>query len=376
MRNNFSKTDNKSALIIGLLFCCSLLSAILKLNSIRSFCFYLSIAVTLYFFIKDFFNEKTRVELSFLLLFLTSSVLIEFKFNLEYFKGIIIVFCVFVCFTKITYFSKQTTSLLKKRVGTLFFLLSLTIEIFYYLGGLNKVFYGDTDLTALNMNNPNEAGIWITCTFLVLVCSIDVWENKIIKFGLWGIAALLLPIIWATGSRNSMIVCMIFVVAFAILKFVKINKISKRVVFLAVTLPAIVFVVYMYIFIPYLGVFEESLSGLVSEGKGLTSRSEIWQKVIENFRSCFLLGDYSNFFNAQMHNSLATLFVLFGFPATVLMCMILYKNMVAFCNEKTTVPALALLCVLVTGCFEASLFVGVAGLFLVVLILPIFSKEE
>lgn len=376
MDDNLAKTSkNYSAIIVSLLFAGSLLTAILGFESVRSFCFYLSIGIVLYFFLKDLFVGNVSGVLLFLLLMMACAVLIDFKLNFDYFKRVIIVFCVFISFTKINYFSKKTTDFEKKEISILFSILTAIIELYYYFGGLNKVFFGNTNLISLNMNNPNEAGMWLTCTFLILVSSIGIWKNVVYKSLLWILSAFLLPIIWATGSRNCMIACLLFIITFVFIKFFRIKKVNKLILFLVVVLPAIVFFVYMYIFIPYLGAFEDSLSGFVSEGKNLTSRSKIWQIVIDNFRNCFLLGDYAKYLDSQLHNSLATLYVMFGLPTTILMCFIMYKSLKRFSSEKNVLSTTALLCVLLTGCFEASLFVGVAGLFLVVLILPCFSQK-
>ena len=69
MNDNLAKTSkNYSAIIVSLLFAGSLLTAILGFESVRSFCFYLSIGIVLYFFLKDLFVGNVSGVLLFLLL--------------------------------------------------------------------------------------------------------------------------------------------------------------------------------------------------------------------------------------------------------------------------------------------------------------------
>jgi O-antigen ligase len=131
----------------------------------------------------------------------------------------------------------------------------------------------------------------------------------------------------------------------------------------------------MYIFVPNIEFLRSFLFFLEEESKTLTSRVEIWEEVISDFKSCFLLGDYNKYFDEQMHNSLATLFTMYGLPFLVSACLYMYYACKKIQEKSGAIAMLSVCAILFTGCFEASVFVGIAGFYLIILIAPaIVSK--
>lgn len=141
------------------------------------------------------------------------------------------------------------------------------------------------------------------------------------------------------------------------------------------TLPLIVFAFYMYVIVANMD-FWEMLFKLNSIDKGLGTRRGIWQIVIDSFGHCFLFGDYYTYYNSQMHNSLLTIFCRFGAPVTFLSCVSIYAALSRLQDNSSFYAALSLAAILFTGCFEASVFVGIAGMYLMLLLIPACASVE
>ena len=77
-----------------------------------------------------------------------------------------------------------------------------------------------------------------------------------------------------------------------------------------------------------------------------------------------------------MHNSLLTIFCRFGAPATVLSCVSIYQALKNLQEKASFYAALSLSAIFFTGCFEASVFVGIAGMYLMLLLIPACASVE
>ena len=189
------------------------------------------------------------------------------------------------------------------------------------------------------------------------------------------VAVLLIPIVWATESRNVMLACIVGIAWYVFNHFVK-NWLPKWVIIVFVFLPAVIFFLYMYTYMPYQEFWEETLSFLtLGEHKTMGSRALIWTYVQNDLAHCFLLGDYAVYHDEQMHNSLMTLYCMFGGPVTLLMCLLMVRSLKKIKASHSVTAVSALCTVLFTGCFEASIFVGVAGAYLFVLLIPVVSEN-
>ncbi len=141
------------------------------------------------------------------------------------------------------------------------------------------------------------------------------------------------------------------------------------------TLPLLVFVFYMYVIVANMD-FWEALFKLDSIDKGLGTRQGIWQIVIDDFGHCFFFGDYYQYYDSQMHNSLLTIFCRFGGPVTLLSCASIYIALCRLQEKASFYAALSLSAIFFTGCFEASVFVGIAGMYLMLLLIPACASVE
>ena len=297
-----------------------------------------------------------------------------FDYNvLDFYTHILITLCIFICIEVSAHvrISVQTF----RRIADMFFVTSVILLVAYYFGPLKRTFFNNAlGSISLNLHNPNAAGMWVTCIFILVMYSSFLFKSY--RRALYiAVAIALLPIVLATQSRNSFFACIFFIVGLIAIKVFKINKVPKWVLFLLTTLPLIVFVFYMYVIVANID-FWRSLFSLNTIDKGLDTRQGIWQTVIDDFGRCFLFGDYYEYYNSQMHNSLLTIFCRFGAPVTVLACVSIYKALCKIQERASFYAALSLGAILVTGCFEASVFVGIAGMYLMLLLMPACASAE
>ena len=294
-------------------------------------------------------------------------------YDLDYFSHILITLCIFICIEVSANVRISVNTF--RRIADMFFVASIILLVAYYFGPLKRTYFHNAlGSISLNFHNPNAAGMWVACIFILVMYSSFLFKSY--RRALYiAVAMALLPIVLATQSRNSFFACIFFVVGLIAIKIFKINNLPKWVLFILTILPLIVFVFYMYVIVANMG-FWESLFSLNTIDKGLGTRQGTWQTVIDDFGHCFLFGDYYEYYNSQMHNSLLTIFCRFGAPVTVLACVSIYNALRKIQENASFYAALSLGAILVTGCFEASVFVGIAGMYLLLLLIPACASVE
>lgn len=375
-----TRFSSKFVLIVTVLALASFVGQITEIKTITSICFAMSFVVVLGAYVWDCLILKKVSPIM-----LVTLGLIVIAASNSYLRGVadikqaIIVVSVVVCFEMATRvsISKKTKNII---IGMFAVTSALTLYL-YYFGGLDKTYLGEdltvsSDAITLNFSNPNEAALWLTALFVVVFLGGLAVKNIFAKVGLIGLSFMLFPIIDVTQSRNALIACVLCVIVGFIFWITKIKELKSWVIAAFVILPLIVFLFNMYVVIPNLDSFEELFSFLLSEGKTLTSRNKVWTEAIEDFSNWWIIGDYSYYYNYQMHNSVLTLLCTYGIPSTLFILYFVYKDTIAMNKTKGIMSAFAICVILFTGCFEASVFVGVAGLYLIVLIAPCVLENE
>lgn len=365
------KQGDRPILFLAVLLNLSFLGTLLQIDSISSLSFYCSFFVVFWLFFRKIYTSGTLYwQWIFLLgLMLLSLIVSGLQSNFEYYKRFIITVMVFVCFEMAPLYCVSEKT--KQRILLIFAFSGLVCECLFYFGGLRFSYFGSTNFVALNFSNPNAAAIWLCGLFVTLLFANKVFSNRKAQILILLVAALLIPIVWATESRNVMLACIVGIAWYIFNLFVK-NWLPKWVIVVFVFLPAVIFFLYMYTYMPYQKFWEEALSFLtLGEGKSLGSRGRIWTYVQNDLSRCFLLGDYATYHSEQMHNSLMTLYCMFGAPSSILMCLLMIRNLARIKTYHSTAAVSSLCTILFTGCFEASIFVGVAGAYLFALLIPV-----
>ncbi len=292
--------------------------------------------------------------------------------NADYVLHALIMICTFICLEVGIHVSISVKTY--KYLSLAFLLMTFIILFLYYFGPLKNTRFKDTGAISLNLSNPNATGLWLVCIFaLLFYCGLIYKKSFRFLFMLASIG--IIPIVLATDSRNSFLACIFLVVGVVVTKIFKINKVPNWVLAVLACLPLIVFAFYMFVIVENME-FWESLLSLDGFDKGIDSRHGIWRGVLNNFWDCFLIGDYPKYFNSQQHNSLLTIYCRFGVFATIASCVLIYRALKLLQKRTSFYATLSLSAILFTGCFEASVFTGVAGLYLMLLLVPSCASVE
>ncbi len=321
-----------------------------------------------------FSGYVSRMTVVLTLLIALASVIKGFRSsNLDYYTHVLITLAIFICI-EVSCNVKISVATFRKIAG-MFLITAIILLVAYYFGPLKTTYFGYTaSSVCLNFTNPNAAGLWLACIFILVMYSsflfTGVWKMLYI-----GVAMGILPIILATQSRNSFFACVFFVGGLIITKGCRIKKVPNWVLGVLTVLPLIVFFFYMFVIIENKTVWEEIFS-IEAINKGIGTRQRVWQSVIDDFDNCFFVGNYYKYFNSQMHNSLLTIFCRFGAPVTLLSCVSMYQALRNLQEKSSFYAALSLSAIFFTGCFEASVFVGIAGMYLMLLLIPACASAE
>lgn len=344
----------------------------LKLGSVVSLCFAISLVCVLAFYWLQVMRHQ-RVKVSDLLMVATMALAIVYagiQTDFDYYKPAIIVLCTVICVDICPHNELDEKEI--DAIINLLVLAAIVTNLLYYIGDLRFHYFGTTTLIALNFNNPNEAAMWLTCIFILLMNGLSSVKGRFKKFFLAVCGLSLIPILQATGARACIIAVAFFFVMKLIAWALHISSLPRWVVFVVTLSPAFVYVLYMYVFTPYYDFFSEWFSFFVATGKSLTSRVEVWGILEDDLLECVLLGKYDFYHTEQMHNALGTLYGRFGLLFVFVTCRKFYK---AVRNVSTINGQIALCAAWIIGCFETAFFTGAAGLYLMILLLPLIAGK-
>lgn len=237
--------------------------------------------------------------------------------------------------------------------------------ISYYILG-NRVALNETAIT-LGFENPNFTGMWLFHFLLygILFVIGTFKENKlcvlIIPF-----LVMIFILLWKTETRS----CIIGLVFFFLLLLIGIFK--KRwnklfLIFIAV-FPLLYAIIYMNII--NTDFIQEKFAFMVSEGKSLTSRVEIWQYAFDHYKQHPIIGSYYGVSGghglSQMHNTHVDVLTSYGILPFVLFVNNLYSNMKSINQQIMSYyqyACFSAFCsVVIVGSFEAAVVAGSMGL--------------
>lgn len=348
------------------------LAILVEINFVASFlfaCSLLSVVANYLFFISA--RNRVRIEdIVLLLLTFLSVIMSDWQLNFDYYKPAIVVFCTVLCIdlcVEVEVGAKDCRS-----VTSILMLVTLITNIQYYFGGLRYSYHGSTSAIALNFSNPNETAMWLV--FIIVFLCDSVPAQKKLRTKLLQLVGMLslLPLLYRTEARNCFIAVAFFFVGKIVLWVSNVRKIPNWSAFLIALAPVLVYLGYMYIFIPNYDRMSEWLRFLQSEGKSLTSRFRIWSSLEMGNWKFVLFGNYGVYHSEQLHNAMVTLYCRFGIFYVIIVCRKLYRVLKKMPNAGMQ---LALGTILLTGCFESSIFVGIAGMYVLVLLLPVFHQK-
>jgi hypothetical protein len=243
-------------------------------------------------------------------------------------------------------------------LGTLF------IVSYYFLG--NTQIYGDG--ITLGFHNPNFTAMWLTHFLCYGIYAFFNTKKLYLRIGYICFSVIIGYFIFLTHARACIggMFCFFLLLLWGLIK--RSYKIPKGVILLILIFP-LIFVI-LYIRLKYYLMYTSNFDFIVSEGKSIMSRFDVWNMTIRHFLSNWWTGDYSGisygFGTSQMLNIYWDILASYGILPFMLFFIFLWK-IVKISNERIkSFPAyislISFLVIILTGTFEASLVAGCTGL--------------
>ena len=261
----------------------------------------------------------------------------------------------------------------KKTVNFIFIINALIAIIYIYYVYYVKIYYTHIGLT-LNFSNPNLTGIWIYHTILFLILATIFYKNKLLKLIYFvGSISLVYPMI-LTRSRT-VLVSLICFSLLALFIWIRRNvKISKYFVVFILLTPLLSGGIYLKLLDSRkIAIFDF----LVSEGKSIESREAVWLNAFSQLKSNLFLGTYHEV-TQQMHNTHIDILVSYGVIVFVLTMVFIARILLKISKQSNskfnTISLIAFLSVIILGTFEAALFSGGTGLYILSISLLLLAK--
>ncbi len=223
-------------------------------------------------------------------------------------------------------------------------------------------------------NNPNLTGLFLACLYMLEFPRLfqkDKWYKKLYQILLEVALAIFIVM---TGSRNSILVALLYTIWCVVLMFVRHPRLRMNpAVTVIVILVPIVFVA-VYMTVVYNETIQEVFGFMVEEGKSLDSRVEIWEPALQNLWKSPVLGAYSQITGgtgaAQMHNTHLDIACSYGIPVLILVCALMFRWLnqrnQSYESKAGYAYMLGFACAIVMGMGEAALFSGSLGLYIFV----------
>lgn len=284
--------------------------------------------------------------------------------NFDYFKKLIF----FI--TSIVYFELATRVEVHDKakiiVKYIIYFLGIFLVIDYFVLGNHKML---GRYLTMGFTNPNFTAMWLLQLFLFYIYYIAASKAKIEKILCISVSVLCLYLITLTLNRAALFILPIYILLAVLGMVRKKYQLNKHFIFVVLLVPIFVYVFYHLIISNQH--INQMFNFIVSEGKGLDSRSRVWDFATSKlFAGGWLIGDYAGISDgtgaSQMHNTHLDILISYGILPFTLFLKLLYSicRRVNDTNE-TFIQYLAyigFMLMLLFGTFEAGLFAGCTGL--------------
>lgn len=279
------------------------------------------------------------------------------------------------------YRNVKNAALLKKMIY-IANIINTILFIYLYFSDLSHSYYGGygiitvEDLT-LGYTNPNETGIYLFLSFLIMNITFRDLKDKYWKTITFVLTIFLLVMIFQTNSRSCTILA-VLVVLLSLKRFIR-GVCNYRFVNIVLILPFLFAVLFL--------LFPEFFDNLKILGESAsTGRTKVYSNFLNNMSIMdFFVGNALKYPGSNLHNSYISVFAMLGMPALLIYLKYLKTIIVFYSNKLTSVPSyiafLGFLAVILHGIAEGTLlvsgavFAGLAGL-LFILMLPDSEEKE
>ncbi|WP_147581203.1 O-antigen ligase [Eubacterium sp. ER2] len=357
-------------------------SIVLGFTSLASVLFNVSFLVPLLYILKKIRIFSTDLFVLLALCFVHVSINGLYSggmMGVNYYKKVIM----FTTFMYLLYFSRELR-VCSKRILRIMKMLPIVAGVIfvlaYFVLGRSQTMGGGI---TLGFSNPNTLAMWLL--HLILYGLMMMFDESIsrIKFLYLPIIIVLVYMLWLTLSRA----CLLALVFFAVLLALRLFSIrpSRLIYFVIIMLPIIFAIVYLQV-VDTTWV-QTRFDFVISEGKSLTSRINVWSSAFDSIKDHFFFGNYSGLSRgtgqSQFHNTHVDVLASYGLIPFVLFLKILYKRTTESAENADTlykyISLIAFCAVLIMGTFEAAMVAGSSGLNLMtigMLVLANVNEQE
>lgn len=222
----------------------------------------------------------------------------------------------------------------------------------------------------LGMSNPNKTAVMLFLFFIVMLLGLFVTDNSVFKLIYCITAVMLSVMLYKTLSRTTLLAMLFFVFMMMWLMLKKKYKFSNLIWVGVVFIPILFSALYMLVVNSEL--FNEFFSFMISDGKGLQSRSKVWGETFAYIKDSPFIGAYydvnNNLMLTNTHNThlhiIASYGVIAYVPFILINCLTFVKVNKICSNKLASGAMIAVAGVLVIGIAESTIFSGSTGLFM------------
>ncbi len=324
-----------------------------------------------YYFLNSFSHRIDRWRATFAGVFI-STVLVVLMNGVGVFVGRYVNIICFLMMPVYMILCRELTHLARiRKVIYITNVLYAVVFIFLYFSDYAYIHYGEygistTEDLTLGYRNPNETGIYLLLSFMVMVMAFTYVKHKLLKVGAGALCVVLFWFVQLTNSRICLILSWVFVVAACLKLYRYAGKPIRAVVLL---FPFAFF--FLMLIIPTLFQQWILLNDTVSSGRD-TLFASAWNSL--NFVS-FFRGNLSKYAGSNLHNSYLSIFIQYGLLVFVFYFSLLRQTLSHcarwVCTHQTGIAYLAIMVVILHGLAEGTLLIsggvyaGLAGLLFV-----------
>lgn len=375
------KSSDNLVLLLSISVVLITVFSMIRLESMVSLVFNVSLLLLFISFIKDRLRTKCTASVTMCIILSIVPVFFNLIFadgdikGVQYFNKVLLflstVIFFYYCYTV------EVSSIKIRRVKICMLLTALLLPVSYFVLGNTEMIAG---YILLHYNNTNFAGMWLSTSIVAASYLFVSYENKILKLFVLCVLLIDIWLLYINFTRSCWLAVAFFVIMLSLGRLF--NRQSLSPIFLKVIIvsPIVFSIIYM-LMLDYLE--SPTFDIIVSEGKTITSRSSIWKHAFNVISNNILIGDYYGISKgtgmSQLHNIGVDIVVSYGIFALVAFSFAMYTCTRFITNNwswKSYVAMCGFLAALISGWFEAALVAGSMGLNYYIGMLLLFSKYE
>lgn len=348
-------------------------SQVLGANGLASMLFYLTFAISALLWLCTLVEQVEPIDLVAIVTIVVASanvvansILAMTPLSFDYLKKLMIFACSVIYLTSCTKARVPARTL--RRVPYMSFAVGAVLLASYVLRNTQMHLLGGLRSTYLTFGftNPNLTALFLACFIMILVLEGMRARQWWLRSAFLVMAAIEVIFLYETQSRNALLAIGVFLVVAILAAMLGPGRIVfHKWLFAFVSVFPLLFVGAYMAFVGNEDLMQ-AFSFLSGEGKGLGSRTSIWQDALDRFWESPIFGAYSQLSNgsgmSQMHNTHMDILASYGIVVLILTCVFLYLIMARSWdggNRQTRIVGVAAFeCVIMLCVGEAALFAG------------------